>query len=68
MTQQNYDLLSIGAHPDDVEVGSQGVLIDLSKRGILKNIKSIIARNEATWLSRCHSIAEIASLSLAMIL
>ncbi|UCD64763.1 MAG: bacillithiol biosynthesis deacetylase BshB1 [Candidatus Zixiibacteriota bacterium] len=28
-----YDLLSIGAHPDDVEVGSGGVLIDLSKRG-----------------------------------
>jgi len=33
MTQQHYDLLSIGAHPDDVEVGSGGVLIDLSKRG-----------------------------------
>lgn len=28
-----YDLLSIGAHPDDVEVGTGGVLIDLSKRG-----------------------------------
>jgi len=28
-----YDLLSIGAHPDDVEVGSGGVLIDLNKRG-----------------------------------
>ena len=26
-------MLSIGAHPDDVEVGSGGVLIDLSKRG-----------------------------------
>ena len=33
MTQQHYDLLSIGAHPDDVEVGSGGGLIDLSKRG-----------------------------------
>ena len=33
MTQQYYDLLSIGAHPDDVEVGSGGILIDLSKRG-----------------------------------
>lgn len=32
-TSGNYDLLSIGAHPDDVEVGSGGVLIDLSKRG-----------------------------------
>lgn len=28
-----YDLLSIGAHPDDVEVGSGGVLIDQQKRG-----------------------------------
>ncbi|MEW6049676.1 MAG: PIG-L family deacetylase [Candidatus Zixiibacteriota bacterium] len=28
-----YDLLSIGAHPDDVEVGTGGVLIDLHKRG-----------------------------------
>ena len=27
------DLLSIGAHPDDVEVGTGGVLIDLSHRG-----------------------------------
>jgi bacillithiol biosynthesis deacetylase BshB1 len=33
MTEKHYDLLSIGAHPDDVEVGSGGVLIDLSKRG-----------------------------------
>lgn len=30
---KEYDLLSIGAHPDDVEVGSGGVLIDLNKRG-----------------------------------
>ena len=30
---QVYDLLSIGAHPDDVEVGTGGVLIDLHKRG-----------------------------------
>jgi N-acetylglucosamine malate deacetylase 1 len=28
-----YDLVSIGAHPDDVEVGTGGVLIDLAKRG-----------------------------------
>jgi bacillithiol biosynthesis deacetylase BshB1 len=28
-----YDLLAMGAHPDDVEVGTGGVLIDLSKRG-----------------------------------
>lgn len=33
--EQNYiyDLISIGAHPDDVEVGTGGVLIDLAKRG-----------------------------------
>ena len=30
---KTYDLISIGAHPDDVEVGSGGVLIDLGKRG-----------------------------------
>jgi bacillithiol biosynthesis deacetylase BshB1 len=30
---ETYDLLSIGAHPDDVEVGTGGVLIDLRKRG-----------------------------------
>lgn len=29
-----YDLISIGAHPDDVEVGTGGVLIDLKKRGL----------------------------------
>lgn len=35
MTQpdKQYDLLSIGAHPDDVEVGSGGVLIDQGTRG-----------------------------------
>ena len=33
MSKKHYDLLSIGAHPDDVEVGSGGVLIDLSQRG-----------------------------------
>ncbi|MFQ5453397.1 MAG: PIG-L family deacetylase [Candidatus Zixiibacteriota bacterium] len=32
-TKSTYDLLSVGAHPDDVEVGSGGVLIDLHKRG-----------------------------------
>ena len=30
---RQYDLISIGAHPDDVEVGTGGVLIDLHKRG-----------------------------------
>ena len=28
-----YDLLSVGAHPDDVEVGTGGVLISQQKRG-----------------------------------
>jgi LmbE family N-acetylglucosaminyl deacetylase len=32
-TSGRYDLISIGAHPDDVEVGTGGVLIDLNKRG-----------------------------------
>jgi len=31
--KESYDLVSIGAHPDDVEVGTGGVLIDLGKRG-----------------------------------
>jgi bacillithiol biosynthesis deacetylase BshB1 len=30
---QAYDLISIGAHPDDIEVGTGGVLIDLARRG-----------------------------------
>jgi len=30
---QTYDLLSVGAHPDDIEVGTGGVLIGLVKRG-----------------------------------
>lgn len=30
---QRYDVLSVGAHPDDVEVGTGGVLIDLVARG-----------------------------------
>ena len=35
MTSLNntYDLLSIGPHPDDVEVGTGGVLICLKERG-----------------------------------
>jgi len=33
MKDKHYDLISIGAHPDDVEVGTGGVLIDAVKRG-----------------------------------
>jgi bacillithiol biosynthesis deacetylase BshB1 len=32
-SNNHYDLISVGAHPDDVEVGSGGVLIDLTRRG-----------------------------------
>ncbi len=32
-TDTTYDLLSVGAHPDDVEVGTGGVLIGLTERG-----------------------------------
>ncbi|KAA3631232.1 MAG: bacillithiol biosynthesis deacetylase BshB1 [Calditrichaeota bacterium] len=35
---KEYDLISVGAHPDDVEVGSGGVLIDLKKRGMKTGI------------------------------
>ncbi len=30
---KHYDLVAVGAHPDDVEVGAGGVLIDLGRRG-----------------------------------
>ena len=33
MSDSKYDLISIGAHPDDVEVGTGGGLIDLNQRG-----------------------------------
>lgn len=33
MSDVKYDLISIGAHPDDVEVGTGGVLIDLNRHG-----------------------------------
>lgn len=33
MDTKQYDVLAIGAHPDDVEVGCGGVLIDLVERG-----------------------------------
>lgn len=33
MNDAGYDLLSVGAHPDDIEVGTGGVLIDLARRG-----------------------------------
>lgn len=33
MSKFDYDIISVGAHPDDVEVGTGGVLIDAVKRG-----------------------------------
>lgn len=33
MKESKYDLVSVGAHPDDIEVGSGGVLIGLAQRG-----------------------------------
>jgi bacillithiol biosynthesis deacetylase BshB1 len=30
---EHYDLIAVGAHPDDIEVGTGGVLIDLAQRG-----------------------------------
>jgi len=33
VSDHTYDLLSVGAHPDDVEVGTGGVLIDAAARG-----------------------------------
>jgi bacillithiol biosynthesis deacetylase BshB1 len=33
MTENNYDLIVFGAHPDDIEVGCGGLIIKLRKRG-----------------------------------
>jgi len=42
------------------------ILLQELNLGVLKNIEGVIARSEATWLSRWHSTDEIASPSLAM--
>lgn len=34
----SYDLISIGAHPDDIEVGTGGVLVDINSRGLKTGI------------------------------
>ncbi|MBU0982410.1 MAG: bacillithiol biosynthesis deacetylase BshB1 [candidate division Zixibacteria bacterium] len=31
--ESSYEVISVGAHPDDIEVGTGGVLIDLAQRG-----------------------------------
>ncbi|HHI03216.1 MAG TPA: bacillithiol biosynthesis deacetylase BshB1, partial [candidate division Zixibacteria bacterium] len=43
-----YDLISIGAHPDDVEVGTGGVLIGLNKIGYRTGIVYLTAGEMAT--------------------
>ncbi|SYZ74684.1 putative Uncharacterized deacetylase YpjG [Candidatus Zixiibacteriota bacterium] len=45
---QKYDLVSIGAHPDDVEVGTGGVLIDLNKKGYRTGIVYLTAGEMGT--------------------
>ena len=37
------------------------LILSFPHRGMLKNITNVIARSEATWLSRWHSISEIAT-------
>ena len=43
-----YDLISIGAHPDDVEVGTGGVLIALNKKGYKTGIVYLTAGEMGT--------------------
>ncbi len=43
-----YDLISIGAHPDDVEVGTGGVLIGLNKMGFKTGIVYLTAGEMGT--------------------
>ncbi len=43
-----YDLISIGAHPDDVEVGTGGVLISLNKMGYRTGIVYLTAGEMST--------------------
>lgn len=43
-----YDLISIGAHPDDVEVGTGGVLISLNRRGYKTGIVYLTAGEMGT--------------------
>jgi len=45
---KTYDLISIGAHPDDVEVGTGGVLIGLNQRGYKTGIVYLTAGEMGT--------------------
>lgn len=46
--EKQYDLISIGAHPDDVEVGTGGVLIGLNKNGYKTGIVYLTAGEMGT--------------------
>jgi bacillithiol biosynthesis deacetylase BshB1 len=46
--EKQYDLISIGAHPDDVEVGTGGVLIGLYKNGYKTGIVYLTAGEMGT--------------------
>jgi len=45
---KEYDLIPIGAHPDDVEVGTGGVLISLNKKGYKTGIVYLTAGEMGT--------------------
>jgi len=61
-----YDLLSIGAHPDDVEVGTGGVLIDLSERGCRCGIVSLTRGEMGTGGTADERSAEMAEAARIM--
>lgn len=46
--EKQYDLISIGAHPDDVEVGTGGVLIGLNRSGYRTGIVYLTAGEMGT--------------------
>ncbi|MBN2227214.1 MAG: bacillithiol biosynthesis deacetylase BshB1 [candidate division Zixibacteria bacterium] len=48
MTETAYDLISIGAHPDDVEVGTGGVLLALNDAGYRTGIVYLTAGEMGT--------------------
>lgn len=45
---KKYDLISIGAHPDDIEVGTGGVLISLNEKGFKTGIVYLTAGEMGT--------------------
>jgi len=58
-----YDVISIGAHPDDVEVGSGGVLIKLARQGYKTGIIYLTAGEMGTGgdvATRSHEAGEAA--------